>query len=62
MHSPESLEDTPFKLKVLNYSRNCSLPANSIPNLVKPLISVPTLVSTSLVKMPNLKIQILIEL
>ena len=26
-----------FKLKVLNYSRNCSLHATLIPNLVKPL-------------------------
>ena len=34
---PEGLENTPFKLKVLNYSRNCSLHDTLIPNLVKPL-------------------------
>ena len=38
MQFPEDLENTPFKLKVLNYFRNCSLRATLIPNLVKPLI------------------------
>ena len=37
MWLPEHLKDSPFKLKVLNYSRNCSLHATLIPNLVKPL-------------------------
>ena len=41
MWFPEGLEDTPFKLKVLNYSRNCSLHAALIPNLVKPLVYIP---------------------
>ena len=40
MQFPERLENTPFKLKVLNYSRNCSLHAFLIPNLVKPLIHI----------------------
>ena len=40
MQFPEGLENTPFKLKVLNYSRNCSLHATLIPNLVKPLMYV----------------------
>ena len=42
MHFPEGLENTPFKLKVLNYSRNCSLHATLIPNLMKPLTDILT--------------------
>ena len=38
MQFPEGLENTPFKFKVLNYSRNYSLHATLIPNLMKPLI------------------------
>ena len=36
MQSPEGLEDSPFKLKVLKYPKNCSLHNTLIPNLAKP--------------------------
>ena len=37
MQFPEGLENTPFKLKILKYPRNCRLHATLILNLVKPL-------------------------
>ena len=37
---PEDLKDSPFKLKVLKYSRNCGLHSTLIPNLVKALLYI----------------------